>query len=309
MIQTVSFQAMASPVTWTADGAGEDVHVIGDVIRKTFQAVEKSLSRFREDSELSRLNGGLGQVFSASDILYDAVAISSRAWKRTGGRFDPRVIRDLERMGYHGAPITGGVSSARPGPWCRRAPRDRTVTLYEPIDFGGIGKSLAVNRATRQALDLWRSRLPTTPSFILNAGGDLGVIGPGPDNTGWVIGIEHPARPETLIAALRLKGPRGVCTSSVARRRWTWQGKTVHHLIDPRTHGPGGEGLLSVTVIHRSTIWAEIWSKTLFLAGAGNIRREALRRGGPVWWVTEEGRLYMTPDAEALTEWIHPDNV
>ena len=63
-----------------------------------------------------------------------------------------------------------------------------------------------------------------------------------------------------------------VCTSSIAVHAWTAaNGRPVHHLVDPRTGEPGGAGLVSVTVAGPDPAWAEVWSKTLFLAGAAGI--------------------------------------
>ena len=93
-----------------------------------------------------------------------------------------------------------------------------------------------------------RGRCPTTPGALLDAGGDLIGRSPAVDGQDWLVGIEHPLAPESPIAVVALA--RGaVCTSSIRVSNWTnATGGSVHHLIDPATRRPGGEGLLSVTV-------------------------------------------------------------
>ena len=58
-----------------------------------------------------------------------------------------------------------------------------------------------------------------------------------------------------------------VATSSTRVRHWRAGGTEVHHLIDPDTNRPGGDGLVSVTVVSSDPAWAEVWSKVLFLEG------------------------------------------
>lgn len=300
---------MASPISWITDASANDddsIREIGGMLQQTFADVEQALSRFRADSELSRMNARLGVPARVSPVFYQAASLAERAWRRTGGVFDPRVIRDLTRMGYAGAQAGWSQPESPARRWILRDPYARAVTLNEPIDFGGIGKSIAIHRGVRRALAVWDQRIGSPPSFILNAGGDLAVVGPGPDQKGWSIGIEDPYQPDHLLATILVFGPMGVCTSSTVRRRWQWQGQSVHHLIDPRTHQPGGEGLASVTVARRSPIWAEVWSKTLLLSGARRIARDAARLGDAVWWVTVDGRLHMTPAAEGRTTWVAP---
>lgn len=82
----------------------------------------------------------------------------------------------------------------------------------------------------------------------------------------------------------------------------------VHHLIDPATGEPAGAGLLAVTVLWPDPAWAEVWSKTLFLAGKDGIAVEARRRGLAAWWSDSSGRLEMTPAARMLTTWVRDES-
>ena len=85
---------------------------------------------------------------------------------------------------------------------------------------------------------------------------------------------------------------------------WLTDGRPVHHLLDPATGQPGGDGLLAVTVAASDPAWAEVWSKTLFLAGRGGIADLARRRGLAAWWSGEDGSLEMTPAARVRTVWV-----
>lgn len=272
-------------------------------VRDEFEASEAAMSRFRDTSEITRLNRAAGQGISTvvSPRLSRALTASDRAHRLTGGRFDPRVVLDLERLGDRGAPIGDAdrveVHRATPGDRIVEREADGRVRLLDPVDLGGIGKGLALRWA---AASIRRRGLE---AFVVEAGGDIVASGAPPDGGPWRIGIEDPAGgtdPLAVIAA----ADEAVATSSVRRRRWMVGDRTVHHLIDPRTGEPGGAGLQAVTVAGADPAWAEVWSKTLFLEGGAGIAELARRRGLAAWWVTDEGLLEMTAAARARTIWM-----
>src|SRR6188474_3172238 len=86
---------------------GSDVHVVvvGDpslLAVATFRVdeLERRWSRFRPDSEISRLNAHRGEPVVVSVETFALVERSVRAWRETRGRFDPTVLGDLIRLGY-----------------------------------------------------------------------------------------------------------------------------------------------------------------------------------------------------------------
>ena len=259
--------------------------VIAQEVEADIRLSDCVMSRFSDISEITSLNRRLGSWQQVSPRLYQAIAASCRAYRITGGRFDPRVLAHLEAIGYGGAELGPLVADKTGGAWCERRPRSHEVRLLDAIDLGGIGKGLAVR---------WASHLAQhrTDNHLLNAGGDLMLVGDGPDGTGWLVGVEDPDEPAGLLAALRLRGPAACCTSSVRRLSWLHDGERVHHLIDPATGQPGGEGLRSVTVVGRDAAWTEVLSKTLFLEGRKGIT--AAVRGRAVLFVDEDRAVFVT---------------
>lgn len=296
-----------------------------------FEAAEQAMSRYRETSDITRANRAAGRERAGAGWtevdarLRHALATAHRASRLTGGMFDARVLADLERLGSVGVRQTGGAArddgSARDdgrarddGPAGRREARpaaDRDARWLEldgrwsrvrvavPVDLGGIGKGLALRWAWRRA----RRVLGPAVGAMIEAGGDIVVGGPAPDAGGWSVGIEDPFREGEHLAVIGVAAG-AVATSSVAVNRWTApDGRLVHHLIDPATGEPGGPGLLAVTVAAGDPAWAEVWSKTLFLAGRAGVGPMARARGLAAWWVTFDGTLEMTPAARVLTTW------
>lgn len=272
-------------------------------VLEEFDATDRALSRFREDAELVPLDraAGTGIAMPVSRRLERAVHATERARRLTDGRFDPRVLTDLERIGERGAMLSGhhdqGDRSRRTGAVIRHAQRGY-LTLDDPIDLGGIGKGLALRWSTT------RVERAGIHDFLIDAGGDIVARGRPTDNSCWRIGIEDPH--DTVGSSLAVAGitDGAIATSSIRRRRWDHDGTPVHHLIDPRTGEPGWTGLHAVTVAGPDPAWTEVWSKTLFIAGAHDIAIEARSHGLAAWWIDDAGTLEMTPAARAQTIWV-----
>jgi thiamine biosynthesis lipoprotein len=285
-------------------------------IEHEFARVDAAMSRFREDSALTRANRAWGPVVGAPRRLTAALALADRAGRVTAGRFDARVLADLERLGSPGVPQSSAGHRvwriANGGPMPSRIAGERRLFGYDrrtgeleldqPVDLGGIGKGLALRWAARAA-----ARRLSGFGFLVDAGGDVvcrGTIDGGP----WSIGIEDPHGDPDPVATCALFDGEAIATSSVRVARWTGpSGRQLHHLIDPATGEPGGAGLSAVTVVWPDPAWAEIWSKALFLAGAAGIGAEARRRGLAAWWVSEDDALSMTPAARQRTSWVRAD--
>ena len=315
-LTTFAGRAMGSPLRLTLGGPpAEPFASPGTVpswstVVDEFEAAEAAMSRFREDSELTVLNrsAGTGTAMPVSTRLRRALVAADRARRITGGRFDPRVLADLDRLGYRGAPL-GDEWAATAGPRCGPAagagPRERVVELIghgrvaigRPIDLGGIGKGLTLRSAAARLADLGIADL------LLEAGGDLVATGRAPGGEPWQVAIEDPAGGEAPLAVIAAGG-LAVATSSIRIHRWLLDGRPVHHLLDPRTGEPADGGLAAVSVAGPDPAWAEVWSKVLFLGGLSAIADEARSRGLAAWWVAVDGTLAMTPAARALTGWV-----
>jgi thiamine biosynthesis lipoprotein len=301
---------MASPLRLSVCRRGDDdrsreweVDAAWAAVRTEFETAEAELSRFRATSDLTRLNlaAGSGRPVDVPRRLERALVAADRACRVTDGRFDPRVLRDLDRLGYRGATLGPGAASpagdlAAGTRVVERAGPARAA-VSSPVDLGGIGKGITL----RWAAALLERRGVTR--FLLEAGGDLVARGPGPDGDPWLVGIEDPAGGHDPLGAIAVEDG-AVATSSIRIRSWVHDGRTVHHLLDPRTGEPVESGLRAVTVFGPDPAWAEVWSKTLFVGGGSAIAGEARGRGLAAWWVTDGGDLEMTPAARTRTAWV-----
>jgi thiamine biosynthesis lipoprotein len=302
-------RAMGSPLRLTMVGVSRRMAARAwAVVQADVEATERSISRWRADSALSVLNRVAGSGSGRVDRrLAGLLVASARAQRLSAGRFDPRVVARLEALGERaGVPLPlprDDAETGSSGPWLRLDPHRGVAELAAPVDSGGIGKGLALRWAVRAL----RRAGTVGEGLLLEAGGDLICVGRAPQDGPWQIGIEDPGGSGRPLAAIATTDA-AVATSSIAVRTWTAPGgRQVHHLIDPITGEPGGEGLTAVTVAAADPAWAEVWSKTLFLAGRRRIGDEARHRGLAAWWVEADGSLHLSPTARTLTSWSLAD--
>jgi thiamine biosynthesis lipoprotein len=299
--------AMASRITvrLVSDGArGASERLLTEALQ-VFHEVDRTCTRFDPGSDLMRANATGDDWVAVSPYCFDAIVEAYAAYRRTFGRFDPRVLGDLVRLGYdrslkHAAPSFRDAGALVPRmalpewrPQFRRDSKEVRVGPA-PLDLGGIGKGLAV----RWAAD----RLRSAPGSLVEAGGDCMCRGVAADGGPWRVGIEDPSDPTQTVAVLEVRDA-ALATSSVRVRTWQVAGHDVHHLIDPRTGQPGGAGLAAVTVIDADPAAAEVASKTLFLTGRRGIRTSAEHLGLAALWVDDNGVLGWSPALAPALVW------
>lgn len=270
------FRAMGTDVELLVE-AGEAARSLAGA-EAEFHRLEALLTRFRPESELSRLNAA-GSLATGPDLLR-VVELALAARERTGGRFDITIHDALLAAGYDRSFELVSLDDARPaGPApCSRGHveiADGVISLHggARIDLGGIGKGYACERAAEI--------LATAGPCLVNAGGDIATRG-----GVWTIAVETPDGP----LALELSGSCALATSGRDSRRWRRGGRELHHIIDPATGEPSTSDLLRVTVVAGDAVDAEVTAKAFFLAGSESARKEADELSIPAVLVTAAGR-------------------
>jgi thiamine biosynthesis lipoprotein len=307
-----TFRAMATDVTVRVVAPTSAAPQAIRRAEAVFRRVEAACTRFDPSSPLMVANAAPQRWHRVPVELFAAVEEAAAAYRDTNGLFDPRVLNVLRSWGYDrslsfvdGPVRVDGIGTGRnerpvraPGArrWRPAFAADGTSLRLgpEPVDLGGIGKGLAVRWAAEELAGAGES-------ILVEAGGDIQALGPGPEHDGWHIAVENPhaGNDDTEpvgnqhggtgpVAVLRVTDA-ACATSSVRIRRWQVDGRAVHHIVDPRTGEAGGHGLLSVTVVDDDPARAEVWSKALFLNGRAACRALADERGIAALLVDTEG--------------------
>lgn len=257
--------------------------------------IDLAASRFREDSELSRLNARAGGEVRVGRLLARAIDEALRAARLTDGAVDPTVGRAVRVAGYDrdfgsvapsGEPLRVAVERV---PGWRAVQFERSSgTVIIPrgveLDLGATAKALAADLGAAAALEA------AGGGVLVSLGGDMAVAGEAPAG-GWPIQVSEdsatPIRPGEETVAIT---SGGVATSSTTVRRWTRGGVELHHIIDPETGLPAAGAWRSVTVLAVTCVDANIASTAAIVKGDRAIAWLSEHRL-PARLVDREGRV------------------
>jgi FAD:protein FMN transferase len=241
-------------------------------------AIDGSCSRFRADSELSRLNDRPGRAIQTSPLLAQALALALDAASVTEGAVDPALGCALERAGYDRdwsllpQPLEHPLAPAPPVLRLRRRAGWRSVsfdrgtrTVRLPrgvrLDLGATAKALAADRAATAA------SAAAACGVLVSLGGDIATAGPAPPD-GWRVHVTDDHRSDAGAPGQTVSiRSGGLATSSTTVRRWSSEGRNVHHIIDPATEAPAETCWRTVSVAAESCAQANIASTASLVKG------------------------------------------
>ncbi len=299
----VSFDAMGSHVRFLIGDPPEGAppaREAAEAAREFIAGFDRELSRFKPDSELSRLNADERERVPASELLRRAVSAGIEAAERSGGLVDPTLVREIEATGYTGsragmagAPLDAALAQAPPrrparpsaeARWRRIAVDDERGEVVRPpgvlFDTGGTGKGLAA--------DLVAERLKGYSRFVVDCGGDIRIGGSDALVRPYEVYVEHPLSGGRAFVLRLSRG--GVATSGLNVRIWRdAEGRYAHHLLDPASGEPVWTGLIGATALGETAVEAETLSKTALLSGPEGAREALAGQGGLI--VHDSGRV------------------
>jgi FAD:protein FMN transferase len=259
-------------VVVTAPRSGDGAEPLAACALARLQQLEQRWSRFLPTSEISRLNAAGGAACRVSADTLRLVESLVQAWHATGGAFDPTLLVTLVELGYAASRDDATLRTSLPSNCCPAGrpeailvdARDGVVRLPTgtSLDPGGLGKGLAADIVIEELLSAGAS------GALVEIGGDLRVAGEPPIGDGWRIAIRPAVDGEAQRFVQLAAG--GIATSSSRLRTWRREGRTYHHLIDPRTRTSTSTDVVSCTVIAGTAAWAEAFTKVGFAADLDN---------------------------------------
>lgn len=163
-----------------------------------------------------------------------------------------------------------------------------TVYISDPktsIDVGAIGKGYAVMKATEYLRECTDSN-----GYVINAGGNISLLGTKSDGSGWITGITNPDKIDENQFATRIEISDTSCvTSGNYERFFEFNGEIYHHIIDKDTLYPA-RYFSSVTVICNDSAVADALSTALFcMSIEEGVELLAQFEGVEVIWITLDG--------------------
>jgi thiamine biosynthesis lipoprotein len=305
------FTAMNTLIQSAAEGESKRLQVGFQNVRQFFAEMEARFSRFREDSELNRLNRAGGTCFQASPELFEVVQEALELHRLTGGLFDPSILNALRSAGYDRSMDEIKLLSALPvvsaEKWERPQfaktqldSRHRSIRLPKgvQIDLGGIAKGWTASKAAI-LLSAY------SPACTVNAGGDMMCVGLPQDQPAWKIALENPRDEQQVLAVLKI-APGALATTSITRRCWLQGDQPRHHVIDPRRGQPVESDWLSMSVFAPTATQAEAFAKALLMLNPAEIltfmkqfhqlRFLAVDRTGKLWGSSQSKEIIDVPE-------------
>jgi thiamine biosynthesis lipoprotein len=256
-----------------------------------FREFETRFSRFRRDNELWTFNHSTESVLSPE--LFDILERILSFHRLTEGIFDPSILPALEETGYTSTPYQN--HTRRTSSLSTLVLDRTTLTARKPLDLildlGGIGKGYIVDQVAA-------SLHAHFEHVLVDAGGDIRVYG---ENAiehypYFAIEVEHPL-PDHPSPLLMLRD-MAVATSGRNRRHWVKDGVPRHHLIDPATDTSANSDLVTVTVIAPTTTEADVWAKTLYIAGLEHGQALALTHALPAIFMASDDTIVINSLAQ-----------
>jgi FAD:protein FMN transferase len=220
-----------------------------------FQAlgrVDRLLSVHQTTSELSRLNGSPGAWMDGSLDLLNVARAAIELGELTGGALDVTVLPLMKAYGFVPGNSDGTVEELRRQVDFRQLSLDAgrvRIGAKTGVDFGGIAKGYGIDKAVAAA------RTTGVSSGIVEAGGDLFVMGRPSEDRGWSIGVRDPITIQGLAAKVEVQDA-GVATSGSYLQRRRYQGEDIGHILDPGS-GRGAERVASTTIVAPTAMMAD----------------------------------------------------
>ena len=258
---------MGTTVTITvADGGHPEADLAISEAFAEFRRIDQMLSTHRGDSEISRLNRDK-VIDNPSPELVANLRKALSYSRLAEGAFDVTVqpILDLYEqtlVGLEREPTPDEIALALEKVDYRtvRVSNLRIeIGANQEITLGGIAKGYAVDSAAAVL------RTHGIADAIVEAGGDLRVMGRKTEGKDWHIAIQNPRDSNDFIARLAVPN-RAVLTSGDYQQFFDAE-RTYHHIINPLT-GYSATQLISVTVIAKDAFDADALSTTVFVMGA-----------------------------------------
>ena len=274
---------------------------------REINALERMLSNTIENSEISAINQNAGKdaVKVSDDTLY-LLKEAREIYDFTQGAFDITIAPIIDVWGF-----TKEVKKVPDEETLKQKldlvdmkklqinEKNKTVFLEESgmaIDLGGIAKGYATDKVNEIFIE------NGITSSVISLGGNVSVTGKKEDGSKWKVAIQDPLNKEGYVGVLYVEDT-SVVTSGGYQRFFEENGKTYHHIIDPKTGMPADTGLLSVTIVCKNSTKADGLSTSVFIAG--------LEKGWQMWkdsqdfgivFITDKKEIYVTPDIADIFE-------
>ena len=256
-----TIQGEAQGSTYSIKYIAIEEKVTKNQIDSLLTAFDLSLSTYRPDSKISKINTGDSTVV-VDEFFAETFQLSNQIYKETNGLFDPTIGVLVNAYGFGPNKKQENLSQKQIDSLLQfvgfdkiKLNENKTISKKHNqtfIDFNAIAQGYSVD----VVVNYLKSK--GIENAIIEIGGELFALGKNTiDNKNWVVGIDDPLqKPEerTLIAKVNLEN-LGMATSGNYRKVMIDEktGKKFVHIINPKTGLAQKNNVLSATVLSKSS--------------------------------------------------------
>lgn len=265
-------------------GDAAALRAAGEEVLDEITAAEMLLSAFQDGAELRQINQLAGRgLVNPSPLMRQFLRRCRVLVEATDGAFDPAIgaLLDCWRVqgdgGDQGAPSAVAIAEALAACDLRRQllfdADEGQLRFAHPatrLDPGAVGKGWALDRAEARLRDAG------IRNALIHGGTSTAcALGSEAGREGWTIAIRHPTQPDVIIAHAHLRDA-SLSVSGRHGRTISCGGRTIGHIIDPRSGHPVSDTLIAA-VVHQSAMVSDALSTALLVLGAAGIATLAER--------------------------------
>ncbi|MEN9573819.1 MAG: Thiamine biosynthesis lipoprotein ApbE precursor [Verrucomicrobiota bacterium] len=279
--ELISLRGATMGSTWAVTyrpGAGTPTRsAVERAMQERLDELERQMSTWRADSDLSHFNAARDTNWfpvprDTAVVVREALAVSAL----TDGAFDPTVFPLVQLWGFGpagrrvGLPTTNEIASALAKVGWRKLdarltpPALRKSQPDVAVDLSALCPGYASDCLGELLVTLG------VRDFLVDVGGELKAAGNGASGPGWRVGVEQPpsrAPGERSLAATLPLVNQSLATSGDYRNAFSLAGRRFSHHLDPRTGWPVESLVVSVSVVHSSTMRADAMGTALTVLG------------------------------------------
>ncbi len=261
-----SVKAMGSPCEFRFYAPASEGNRLLQLAVQRLLDLEQKYTRYRPDSLTSRINAaaGTGQPVAVDEETARLLDYAGVLFEQSDGLFDitSGILRRAWDFRSGHLPVQAEVASLLPLVGWRqvqwKAPYVYLPQVGMELDFGGFVKEYA----TDQISQLLHNE--GVVHGLVNLGGDIRVIGPHPDASPWIVGIQHPRIAGRAIARVPVM-QGALATSGDYERFMMVEGMRYCHLLNPNTGWPVTSRFASASVLAQQCILAGSFSTIALL--------------------------------------------
>ncbi|MEO1449391.1 MAG: FAD:protein FMN transferase [Bacteroidota bacterium] len=278
---SISLQAQEKRYTFSRPMMGTEVRIVlyakgspqaqfaADLAFAHMDSLNGLLSDYVPESELNRLSksAGTGEKFPVSEDVWLVLSRAQQLSEASEGAFDITIgpLSRLWRRAFRQQTFPDSLTIADTRElvnfrWIKMSEKNQTIQLKKAdmkLDLGGIAKGYIA----QEGLRMLRTK-GLIQAALVDAGGDVSMMGPPPGRPGWEIALPDLDSAREVSQGRAIIGNGSIATSGDTYQFLEYEGVRYSHIIDPRS-GLGITTRRLVTVWHQDGLWADAWASVL----------------------------------------------